>query len=235
MRSAHAWQTGGVRRSMASDWQSMAMDEGRRLSSGRRHRARDGKALRRRITRSALTHAARRRAMRCQGARPGSMSRPCLSSPMRSWSDSQRPCRAVPRCASTRPRRTARSRCTTAATRSRCVPQSLVSSGFPASMRVLPRVLSACSQGQRKVVQQLAARCERAGRTARRRHCEEAAMRSKARVSQRVVAACDACLDSASRMSSHRCVRHRNARASDGVIFWNFFLNITDQTNYDSP
>lgn len=211
------------------------MDEGRRPSIGRRHRARDGKALRRRITRSTLAHAARRCAMRCRCARPASTSRPCSSSSMRSWSDSQRPSRAVLRCASNRPRRTARSRRTTPATRSRCVPQSLVSSGFAASMRVLPRVFSARSQGRRKVVQQLAARCERAGRTARRRHREEAAMRSKARVSQRVVAACDACLDSASRMSSHRCVRHRNACAFDGVIFWNFFLNITDQTNYDSP
>lgn len=90
-------------------------------------------------------------------------------------------------------------------------------------------------EGLRRVFVNVAASCARARRPARRRHVDGVAMRARRRVCRRVVAACDACLDSASRVSLHRCVRHRKARAFDGVIFWNFFLNITDQTNYDSP
>lgn len=195
----------------------------------------NGKALRRRITRTTLARDARRPAMRGRCAMRASLSRWPPASSARSSPHCRRRCRARPPCASTPPHRATRSARPARTTALHCLPQSLVACGFAASMRVLPRVFAASSRGLAKVFVNVAASCARARRPARRRHVDGVAMRATRRVCRCVVAACDACLDSASRVSLHRCVRHRKARAFDGVIFWNFFLNITDQTNYDSP
>ncbi len=109
-----------------------------------------GKALRRRITRSMLAHAARRRARRCRYAMRAATSRRLSSPSMRSSFVSRRRCRAVPRCAAMTPRRAVTSDPATRATDLQCMPQSLVTCGFPASMRVLPRVVVAPVRGLAK-------------------------------------------------------------------------------------
>lgn len=114
----------------------------------------NGKALRRRITRTTLARDARRPAMRGRCAMRASLSRWPPASSARSSPHCRRRCRARPPCASTPPHRATRSARPARTTALHCLPQSLVARGFAASMRVLPRVFAASSRGLAKGLRQ---------------------------------------------------------------------------------